>query len=690
MSPAIDASPSVSVGEEFSGHAALDTEVIEQLNNPTAKLLLDTIDNLRELRVGEIVHLPQIIVVGDQSSGKSSVLEAISGMNFPVHGELCTRFATELIMRRHPETKITVSIQRATTPAGLGHDGEQEETLPFNKTSLDKDTLPDIIKEAREHMEIRTGSKRFSKDTLRVVVAGPNAPQLTLVDLPGIFHSQTSEQTLKDKKLVNELIGSYMRESKSIILVVVAANNQLANQSVLSRAKQHDSEGKRIVGVITKPDLVDGYANEKKYLDLCNGLETAHKLSLGWHVLRNSSEQQRSDASHDRDREELRFFQRGAWASLAPANRGIQSLRNKLAKVLLEHIKASLPGLIREIENGLRAREEELQKLGKPRSTPEEMRSYLVGIAEDFQRLARDAVDGRYEDQFFGGLSAVDQKLRARLRLMNYAFDDTMVSQGATYNIICEIENDSANRTGDDNHSDDHHSGDDGTDGDYSENAQSDDDILDDDDEEVLDHLEDLIGSYQENFSDPVPITRSALTHKLDGLSSLNQGKELPGVPNADVGFQLFKKQAEPWRRIATFHLDQVQATSKAFVDHLFGSVIGGDHDTVGAILKGCADPFFDKKSVLLADKLQELLRPYTTGYALPLEKDFRKKTSQHSSQQFLAALKNASPELFGKKPRVHRKDVLNSITEVVNVYRGDFGTDQVIDMMAVHYEVSL
>lgn len=659
MSLDINASPSVPTGEAYR-NVALDNGAIEQLNSPHAKILLDTIDSLRELRVGEIVQLPQIIVVGDQSSGKSSVLEAISGMNFPVNSDLCTRFATELVMRRHPETKITVSIQKATGLAVPGHDGEQEESLPFHKSSLDKDALPDIIRDARERMgiRIRTGSKRFSKDILRVVVAGPDAPELTLVDLPGIFHSPTSEQTLEDKELVNELIDKYMQESKSIILVVVAANNQLANQSVLSRAKLHDPENKRIVGVITKPDLVDGYANEKKYLDLCRGLEPAHKLSLGWHVLRNSSEQARRDGSHDRDREEQRFFQRGVWASLPPANRGIGSLRNKLSKVLLEHIRESLPGLIREIENSLSAREEELLQLGKPRSTVEDMRSYLMGIAEEFQRLARDAVDGRYGDQFFGDLSEVDRKLRARLRQMNRAFDDTMLSKGATYNIVLKVENDS---------------------GDHE-----DDDSSDDDDSEIPHHLQELIESYQENFSDPLSITSSKFTDELENLASLNQGKELPGVPNADLGFHFFKKQAKPWRDIAEFHLDQVQVTSKAFVDCLFGCVIGGDHGTTEAILKGCADPFFDKKSTLLVDKLQELLRPYTTGYGLPLEREFRKRTHQRNSQHFLKALK-----IFSSKERLQPADFLEGIANAKRVYRGDFGTDQDINMLKVHYEVS-
>lgn len=657
MSLDVDSSPSVSNGESSSQHVALDKGVIEQLNSPNAKLLLDTIDSLRELRVGEIVQLPQIIVVGDQSSGKSSVLEAVSGIKFPVHGNLCTRFATELILRRDPQTKITVSIQKATAPFVFGQDGQQADSLPFHKTSLDKDALPEIINEAQERMGIKNGSKAFSKDTLRVVVASPDAPQLTLVDLPGIFHSATSEQTLQGKEVVDELIDKYMRESKSIILVVVAANNQLANQSVLSRAKAHDPQSKRIVGVITKPDLVDSSANEKKYLDLCRGLEPTHRLPLGWHVVRNSSEQERDNENHDRELEEQRFFQRTEWATVSPANRGVESLRNKLSKVLFEHIRASLPGVIREIEDSLSAKEKELKQLGKPRSTPEEMRSFLMDIAEDFQRLARDAVEGRYGDEFFGKLSTREHKLRAQIRQLNHAFDATMVEKGAFFSIDWETANHSC------------------------------------DEEKAHPQQSHLNGVYRKQFSDPQAVTISSLTRRLENTACFNQGKEMPGTPNSELAFQLFKRQAEPWRRIAEFHLAQVHNISKACVDHLFSWVIGSSNETVEAVLKGCADPFFEEKTTLLANKLQELLRPYTTSYGLPLEREFRRETSRriflHNSQHLMKALEKERPDLFNKEGSLDRETLWQSVVNAENLSKNDFGSEQVIHMMMVHYEVS-
>jgi GTPase SAR1 family protein len=72
--------------------------------------LLEKIDGLFACKVGEYVDLPQLVVVGDQSSGKSSVLEALTNLPFPRESGLCTRFATQIIFRRSQETHVSVSV----------------------------------------------------------------------------------------------------------------------------------------------------------------------------------------------------------------------------------------------------------------------------------------------------------------------------------------------------------------------------------------------------------------------------------------------------------------------------------------------------------------------------------------------------------------------------------------------------
>ena len=80
------------------------------LQSTETKNLLDIVDKLRSHGINRYINLPEIIVCGEQSSGKSSVLEAVSGVMFPSKDNLCTRFATELILRRGPDAPIKIGI----------------------------------------------------------------------------------------------------------------------------------------------------------------------------------------------------------------------------------------------------------------------------------------------------------------------------------------------------------------------------------------------------------------------------------------------------------------------------------------------------------------------------------------------------------------------------------------------------
>src|SRR3569833_3781101 len=167
--------------------ASLDAGDFGQLNQEQ-KALLDTVDSLRSQGVGEIVHLPQIIVVGDQSSGKSSVLEAISRVRFPVKGGICTRYATELVVRTCPQDEVAVTIRRANATGSGGNVG-------FSERSFDSSALPDLIERAKVSMGVRDAASGFSEAPLRIQVSCPALPSLTLVDLPGIYRNETADQS---------------------------------------------------------------------------------------------------------------------------------------------------------------------------------------------------------------------------------------------------------------------------------------------------------------------------------------------------------------------------------------------------------------------------------------------------------------------------------------------------------------
>ena len=650
------------MGDAAEPFIALDEEAFGELNSSAAAALLDTIDSLRELQVGEIVNLPQIVVVGDQSSGKSSVLEAISGLSFPTKGDLCTRFATELVIRRAPETKIDVRI--------IANGPDSTSPRLFQRTTFNRDTLRQIISEATEKMGIRLGSsRRFSRDVLRIELTGPDVVSLTLVDLPGFFHSATEDQTLEDKKLVGRIARHYMKQPKTIILAVVAANNNLANQKVAHVALEHDPSRERTLGVITKPDLtVPESKDEKKCLQLAKNQESMHRLKLGWHVLRNRPEGCENISSVLRNEKEEVFFESGAWATLPPENRGIASLQKKLSRILLEHIQKTLPSLMREIGASLATRQRGLEKLGRPREEAEDLRAYLLDIAGKFKQLARDGVEGRYSNEFFGGLydDHEARKLRARIRRLNTAFYVTLVAKGIDRKInwdhgrLCFQEANIPWKK---------------------------------DEEEVPEYLAPYLDLFKE-FPEPREVREHDLHEELEQLAAANQGTEFPGLPNADLGFQLFKTQIRPWAEIADFYLQQAISFARSFVEELISHVIGSDERTTNAILVNYVDIFFEDKHILLRDKLKEILRPYTEAYVPPVDFEFHNTllstTTKRQAERVADVFEENFPALFTDNGRnkLTRGQIECVFVDTEAAHRSEFGIERIVDMTETHFQV--
>ena len=242
--------------------------------------LLDVIDQLRSHGVDHHVPLPQLVVCGDQSSGKSSVLEAVSGVQFPTKDTLCTRFATELILRRAPTANVKVSIR----PGKDRSEAERKHLNDFRAPTDDIDELPKLVEAAKVAMGINSESRAFGEDILRVEVSGPGKPHLTLVDLPGLFHAPSKQQSAGDAKLVQSLVRSYMSNERSIILAVVSAKNDYANQVVTGLAREIDPKGLRTMGIITKPDtLIVGSDSEISFMNLAKNEDVCFRL--GWHCM---------------------------------------------------------------------------------------------------------------------------------------------------------------------------------------------------------------------------------------------------------------------------------------------------------------------------------------------------------------------------------------------------------------------
>ncbi|RYP32724.1 hypothetical protein DL767_005058 [Monosporascus sp. MG133] len=519
--------------------------------------LLDSVDQLRLQGINNYVSLPQIIVCGDQSSGKSSVLEALSGVSFPVNGNLCTRFPTELVLRRTPHISARVSI----VPHESRSESEQVDLRGFQQRLDGFADLPKLVESAQLAMGITTHGKAFAKDILRIEITGPDRPHLTIVDLPGLIHSATKHQSGSDVELIRQVVQDYMKQPRCIILAVVSAKNDFANQVVLKLARAVDSSGTRTLGVITKPDdLTPSSEREALYVSLARNQEV--EFRLGWHVLKNMDSEKGSWSLAERDAEEAEFLSKGVWASLPLAHLGIDKLRGRLSKLLLSQIASELPSLMSEIDQKFKSCQTQLEKLGEPRATLGEQQLYLFHLSQSFQALVKASISGSYNSKFFEDAlteTGYRQRIRAVVQNLNESFASELVKSGYYRQITDEKMPDSS--------------------------------------------------------SGPKSISRNEFISHVEELMPRTRGCELPGTFNPMVVADLFFEQSQPWEPIAREHIDKVWTAARDFVDLVVDRI--ADSSTAESLKQEIFQPAMKELLSQMRAKTTELLLPHQTGHPI-------------------------------------------------------------------------
>ncbi|KAJ5160329.1 P-loop containing nucleoside triphosphate hydrolase protein [Penicillium canariense] len=628
-----------------------ENQAMHQLQSQQSKLL-DKIDELRTIGVGGLVELPQLIVCGNQSSGKSSVLEAISRVRFPTKSTLCTRFATEVILRRKPQKKVKISIE-----PGDSRTDEQERKKLQSFTSevfSDGNDLPDLIDQAKAYMGIGDDDPHlagFSDDVLKVEISGPDKPELTLVDLPGLYYSTSKDQNKEGIRIVRKLTEKYMENKRSVILAVISAKIDYHLQEILNIAKNFDPEYERVLAVVTQPDILEaGSEEEGRYLQYIRNEEV--RLKLGWHVLRNRSFETRESTDDKRDEKEKAFFEAGRWASLSRAQVGIDSLRHRLSNVLLKQICRSLPYLITDIQQKIDDHKHELAKLGVERSTPQQQRGFLLNISRNFERIAGQALNGMYEDKFFGGLDDESsdtegkRRLRAMIRELNEYFADAMYIRGFRRKLpVFEVPELFS----------------------HSRNAE--------------------FQSYLDCWI-PEQVTDAELLEEMMEQASTNRGIELPGSANQLLVGSLFRDQAKPWEDIADWHLTKAWESVKNFVCLVFQYLAG--EDTYSSLLGSILMPELEKIQASLRAKLDELISYTKTGHPLPVGRNFLGRIQQSRGQRQLDILKNNLKGFNRDSQKTFTADDLEKAAAHLQSSSDQFAVADIAVQMQAYYDTAI
>lgn len=419
------------------------TDSLEEFQTNEQRQLLDIVAELRRCGLDGDLPLPQIAVCGEQSAGKSSVLEALTEIPFPRQDNLCTRWATEITMIRAATESLTLKI----IPADERPTTDQAKLKDFAETIVDLSDLPQIMEKARTAMGLdvaTSGDMRpFARDVLSIVIQGPTRPQLTVVDLPGLIQANTKGINTPDRQMVEEITDRYIRQPRTICLAVIAATHDYANQTILTKVREADPDGERTLGVITKPDRLEpGSGRESAFLSLARN-EDIH-FTHGWHVVKNRKFEEKDCSIHERNQLEDVWWSTSILGRLPAETRGVKALRLRLSVLLFDAIKEALPTLRAELETALSETSTQLANLGTQRHTVQDCRRYLATLSMSCLEVTKGAIHGYYEGAYFQAandqgfdLQSADciRRVRAAVQMANKIFADTMRQAGAKYTI---------------------------------------------------------------------------------------------------------------------------------------------------------------------------------------------------------------------------------------------------------------
>lgn len=368
------------------GTNGLGTEIVNVVNK-----LQDVFTSIGS--TGGSIDLPQICVLGSQSSGKSSVLENIVGRDFLPRG-------TGIVTRRPLVLQLINKPAGNNQPNGVDKGGDKAANadewgeflhLPNQKFYDFHKIRDEIVRDT----EAKTGKNAgISPQPINLRIFSPNVLTLTLVDLPGLTKVPVGDQPKDIERQIREMLLKYIAKPSCIILAVTAANTDLANSDGLKMAREVDPEGTRTIGVLTKVDLMDKGTD---VVDILAGRIIPLRLGYVPVVNRGQRDIETNKAIAVALEAEKDFFENHSSYKTKAQFCGTPFLARKLNMILMHHIRATLPDIKARISTQLQKFNAELQSLGGAMGEGNSG-NIVLSVITEFCSEFRTTIDGNTND----------------------------------------------------------------------------------------------------------------------------------------------------------------------------------------------------------------------------------------------------------------------------------------------------
>ncbi|KAM5344824.1 hypothetical protein ACJ41O_010686 [Fusarium nematophilum] len=521
------------------------------------RILFDAIDALQSVGAGDL-SIPQLVIVGGQSAGKSSLLQSLTGIPFPVENGCCTRFPTRIVSRRtQPGTddsfRITIDPAEVHV-AGMEPASEKIRNYQCTGKVLTKERFAQAIEEiSTEYMGLRLGKglnrKNFVAEVLKVELSGPNRSYFSILDLPGTFQN-ASNVNKADKDKVTGLITEYMKRPDSIVICVCDAPTEFDRQDIFPLAVEHAGEN-RLVGVFTKCDMIQNEPDAAKrivYIATDQSEQNNGRLRNGWFLVRNRADKDLN--TFNLDDTEKRLFSGSPWNSVSKSRLGSAATKSYLGTLLSSKIRDCFPDLRQTIQRKLRETQRERSDLGEARTSHVARQQFVTRIVRDYEDAAKLALERP------GFQAKPETELRREVSRLNAEFGQFMRQKGATWRFQ---------------------------------------------DEDVDPHAEIAarINLNRATSSAPAPVEKveddsldgafpgcsdvqdtNALMTVIDEKLDKYQASQLDGVINPDIYPDMYRAQVAKWELIAQTHFDRVARAASRCGESILDSVCPPTGDT--------------------------------------------------------------------------------------------------------------
>lgn len=427
------------------GHSSFALADSQAHGNSRLRTFLDQL--VLDTEVGKWLDLPMICVMGETSSGKSSLLSNLSGFALPSSHLITTRCPVVLQMTRkkscdspqHEARRAFVNVQwkdgveppqqqaprvskkERQNAKDEDEDGTNDEKL-FEERVISQDAwdngIAKAISDAQDFILQRTG-RGVSSHVVSVRVELPQTPssssieeekvnvdsvedylcELTLIDLPGLVRTKAHDESDDLITEVDALTETYLRNPRCLILAVLPANVDFHNSQILAAARKVDPKGMRTLPVLTKPDLIDPGA-ENGVLDLLLGEKIPSRL--GFHMIKARGQaalDERVTIEEALEMEEKFFAEMKPWSDVEDRTLfGTMNLLDKLGDVQMSMIRKCVPDILLDIRKRQRQTRAALDDLGgidDMRNSTANKRRYYQDLCQILISCLQSSLSGR-------------------------------------------------------------------------------------------------------------------------------------------------------------------------------------------------------------------------------------------------------------------------------------------------------